>query len=170
MTVRLQPIPSAPGYFAGADGRIYSQRGRWRNPDDPPVPLNPGRQTSGYQCVNLSLGGGGRYRMARVHALVCEAFHGPRPPGMECSHLDDDKDNNRPENLCWEAPQQNQARRRGNGIDDRGVLNSRAALDVEALTQVRRWLAEGKTTVWIAESVGCSRSVISRVKNGHRYS
>lgn len=101
---------------------------------------------------------------------MCEAFHGPRPEGYDCSHLDDDKDNNRPENLKWETPLENQSRRRGNGIDDRGVLNSRAALDVESLAQVRAWLAEGKTTVWISDSLGVSRSVISRVKNGHRYS
>lgn len=38
-----------------------------------------------------------------VHALVCEAFNGPRPrPSMVARHWPDpDRANNRPENLRW---------------------------------------------------------------------
>lgn len=164
----ILPIRSAPGYFAGNDGVIYSVRGRWRDVDDPPSPLAAGKQSNGYLTVCLVDDDGGR-RMARVHRLVCEAFHGPCPPGMECSHLDDDKTNNRPENLRWETSKQNQRRRRPNGVDDRGVLNSRAALTVDDVRQVREWLADGRTTVEIAQELDVSRPVISRIKNGRRY-
>ena len=37
----------------------------------------------------------------RVHDLVCSAFHGPRPEGMEVLHLDGTRTNNKPENLMW---------------------------------------------------------------------
>jgi HNH endonuclease/NUMOD4 motif len=42
-----------------------------------------------------------------VHVLVAEAFLGPRPPGMYCCHHDDDKDNNRADNLRWDTPGNN---------------------------------------------------------------
>lgn len=37
----------------------------------------------------------------RVHALVLEAFEGPRPPGMEGCHSDGNPSNNRLSNLQW---------------------------------------------------------------------
>jgi hypothetical protein len=42
-----------------------------------------------------------------VHTLVAEAFHGPRPAGMECRHLDGDKLNNTPANLRWGTATEN---------------------------------------------------------------
>lgn len=44
----------------------------------------------------------------RVHAVVLNAFVGPRPDGMVCRHLDDDKTNNALSNLCWGTPRENQ--------------------------------------------------------------
>lgn len=43
----------------------------------------------------------------KVHRLVCEAFHGPCPPGMEVLHDDEDGLNNRPENLRWGTRKEN---------------------------------------------------------------
>ena len=36
-----------------------------------------------------------------VHVLVCEAFHGPRPDGLEARHLNGDQLDNRADNLAW---------------------------------------------------------------------
>jgi hypothetical protein len=36
-----------------------------------------------------------------VHVLVCEAFHGPRPEGLEVRHLDGVKTNVAASNLKW---------------------------------------------------------------------
>lgn len=64
---------------------------------------------------------GGRTR-AYLHRLVCVAFHGPPPEGMEALvlHADGNPQNNRPENLRWgsrienaaDYKQHQQARRR----------------------------------------------------------
>lgn len=69
----------------------------------------------GYAAVTL-------FRAAKrkdryVHQLVCEAFHGPRPPGYQTRHLDDDKSNNTPENLRWGTAKENRADRIRNGLD-----------------------------------------------------
>ncbi len=42
-----------------------------------------------------------------VHRLVCEAFHGPCPPGKECMHLNGDRGDNRAKNLKWGAHAEN---------------------------------------------------------------
>lgn len=48
----------------------------------------------------------------KVHQLVCEAFHGPKPPEPEIGlvvvmHLDENSANNRPANLAWGTQKQN---------------------------------------------------------------
>lgn len=39
----------------------------------------------------------------RVHAIVAEAFHGPRPDGLEVCHEDGDPHNNRATNLRYDT-------------------------------------------------------------------
>ncbi|WP_205048998.1 HNH endonuclease signature motif containing protein [Paracoccus sp. SY] len=51
---------------------------------------------------------GGRQSPRKVHQLVCEAFHGPKPfPEAVVLHLDEDGLNNRPENLRWGTQKEN---------------------------------------------------------------
>lgn len=46
--------------------------------------------------------------MRKVHQLVCEAFHGPKPfDGAVVIHLDENALNNRPENLKWGTQKEN---------------------------------------------------------------
>lgn len=48
-------------------------------------------------------------RTFKVHALVCEAFHGPKPfPSAIVLHLDEDPSNNTPVNLRWGTRKENQ--------------------------------------------------------------
>jgi len=48
-------------------------------------------------------------RTFKVHQLVCEAFHGPKPsPTHIVLHLDEDPSNNKPENLRWGTRKENQ--------------------------------------------------------------
>jgi len=60
---------------------------------------------NGYPAVNLSRNGA--QKMYFVHVLVAEAFHGPRPEGMDCCHLNGDKTDNRVENLQWNTRSKN---------------------------------------------------------------
>ncbi len=49
-----------------------------------------------------------RQKPRKVHQLVCEAFHGPRPdPKSVVLHLDENAHNNRPENLRWGTQKEN---------------------------------------------------------------
>ncbi len=53
----------------------------------------------GYPAVNMSVDG--RWAQKLIHIMVCEAWHGPRPPGMMARHLDDVPTNISPDNLAW---------------------------------------------------------------------
>lgn len=49
-----------------------------------------------------------RGRNYKVHRLICEAFHGPAPDGMDVViHLNEDALDNRPENLKWGTQKEN---------------------------------------------------------------
>lgn len=75
--------------------------------------LSPDRY--GYLCAKLYLAGKLYHRP--IHQLVCEAWHGPRPEGLETRHLDGDQLNNAPWNLKWGTPSENSQDRTLHGRD-----------------------------------------------------
>lgn len=80
--------------------------------------LSPYPNHNGYMIVNLWKAR--KMHARRVHALVLEAFVGPRPPGMEGMHGDDDKTNNVLANLSWGTSGENKQQMWGNCIGLQG--------------------------------------------------
>lgn len=71
-----------------------------------PGPLKPTRNVrNGYYSVMLWRDG--KSKRITVHRLVALAFLGPAPEGLEVCHGDDDKSNNRVENLRWDTHSEN---------------------------------------------------------------
>lgn len=60
-----------------------------------------------YGSVRFTDASAGRDEVHRVAALVCTVFHGPRPDGLVCRHLDGDSTNNAADNLAWGTPSEN---------------------------------------------------------------
>ena len=58
----------------------------------------------GYKEVRLYDAKTGTLRHMKVHTAVLTAFTGPRPDGYEVNHIDEDRSNNRLENLEWMTP------------------------------------------------------------------
>lgn len=103
----MVPLASYPRYFACSDGRIYSDKTKRF--------LKPCTSNSGYLMVNLCVSG--RSHIKTVHRLIASAFI-PNPDNLEfVNHKNEDKRDNRPENLEWVTRSQNV--RYGTGIERR---------------------------------------------------
>lgn len=106
-------IPGYEGaYEVSDDGRVRSiERYRRVGKGEGYLRLYPSQARSlhtdkaGYPRVTLKVNGVARNHL--VHHLVLEAFVGPRPPGMECRHLNGNPADDRLENLQWGTSSEN---------------------------------------------------------------
>ena len=106
-----RPVPGHPGYEVSSRGRVRSLDrvmevgSRWGKTVLLPLKgrmLRQATRPSGHRTLGLT---GGQTR--DVHALVLEAFVGPRPDGMEACHNNGDPADNRLENLRWDTRREN---------------------------------------------------------------
>ena len=98
--------PGFPGYKADELGNIWSVEYNWRGYGE--RILTPYIDKNGYYKVRLSIDG--KRIKKTVHRLVCMAFYGE----PECNknivrHLNGNKKDNTPANLCWGTQQENEA-------------------------------------------------------------
>lgn len=99
-------VPSLPSLLASSYGRIMVI------PYESKTPYGGIRQYGGEPVLgpwdgsrHIYVHKGKTYKVAR---LVCEAFHGPPPKGMNvCMHLDENSRNNDPKNLLWGTQKEN---------------------------------------------------------------
>ena len=86
-----------------------------------------------------------------VHRLVLECFVGPRPSGMECRHLDGNRQNNRLDNLAWGSRSENQRDRdrhgRRNAVHFRGESNPMAKVTADDVRFIRSHSHIGNQTL-----------------------
>jgi len=137
----MRPIPSAPGYSASTDGHIYRNGTRRK----------AGTNGRGYLRIKLSISN--KQRDAYIHRLVCEAYHGPCPPGMQCRHLNGTRDDNRPENLEWSDKLTNEADKRKHGTLVIGERHVGSILTDEIVLRARARAAAGERVDLIAEDM-----------------
>lgn len=113
-------------YRAHKSGKIQTRVRRGRKLDGKPgkkivdewADLEPRKNRTDmyggyYYSVNAGLNG---KTCGRVHTIICNLFHGPRPKGKyEVDHIDGCRENNSAENLRWATHKENMenARMRG---------------------------------------------------------
>ena len=99
------------GYYANLSGEIRGRHGRI---------LKPWVAGSGYEYVGVPTGATTRKNVT-VHSMVCAAFHGTRPEGMQVAHNDGNSLNNRADNLRWSTSKENAADKKlhGTGTGER---------------------------------------------------
>jgi hypothetical protein len=85
-----------------------------------------------YRTPVIMLCKNSKIRCVRVSNLVCEAFHGPRPAGYQCMHLDGNAMNNNSANLAW-----------GTAKENCNEKNRRARLSAAAKIHIRKMWDEG---------------------------
>lgn len=102
---------SSFGRIRGRDRRIGHPRGGtrlWRGRVLKQTPM-----PKGYLAVSLCKDGA-RY-VRTVHSVVCEAFHGPRPPGYWVAHENGRPPDCRETNLSWKTVSANHADKHRHG-------------------------------------------------------
>lgn len=84
---------------------LVSSHGRFKRVDTGFV-MKGGKEINGYSVAQLTLDG--RQRVVLAHRLVCEAFYGKSPKGMNIvNHIDGNKTNNAACNLEWVSSSEN---------------------------------------------------------------
>lgn len=89
-------VPGYEGYKVSNFGNVSGLRG-WI--------LTPRKTKNGYLTVELYKEG--KRKTMRVHRLVYEAFNGTISPGLQANHINEDKTDNRLENLNLMTPKEN---------------------------------------------------------------
>lgn len=114
----------------------------------------------------------GKHKTRTVHYLVCEAFHGPRPDGLEVLHRDDCKDNNKSDNLRWGTKAENATDAKANGSYRRSINKRRAGvgwqpvprkLTVQSVLLIRAIAEMGIGHQQIADAALIDRSMVSQI-------
>lgn len=132
--------------------------------------LQPASMSSGHLSVSLSRDG--KQRTHQVHALVLEAFVGPRPGthiDWQGCHADGNPANNNLTNLRWDTRSANEMDKIGHGRSNRGVRNRAAKLTEEKVREIRVRISSGESSDAIADRYGVSRALINAIKGGRAW-
>ena len=110
------------------------------------------QRKGGHGYLYLALWKEGIRHTKLVHRLVLETFVCECPVGMECSHQDYNKENNRLDNLAWETYAENTQKREWNKLSKLKVSWIRLLLE-------RGWSGDR-----LAKEFGVCGSTISHIK------
>lgn len=147
----FRPWPRDPRYLVGDQGTVIGVRGR----------ALPGHvDAKGYRKV---------HQRFRVHVMVAETWHGPRPEGHAVAHRDGDPGNNRAANLRWSTYRENEADKIPHDTHTRGERNPHAKLTADNVRAIRQLRRAGLTQRAIADRFGVTRRYVGRVLNGTRW-
>jgi len=126
--------------------------------------LSLAQEKNGYTKVSLYKNC--KRKIFWLHALILEAFIGPRPLGMQGCHNDGDRSNNVLGNLRWDTPSANYDDARKHGTAAIGDRNPSTKIKVSDRLEIRRLRAEGMVQREIASRFGVCQQTISELLKG----
>ena len=101
-----------------------------------------------------------------IHRLVLEAFVGKCPKGMQSCHFDDNKLNNRIDNLRWDTWKNNVLDGLRNQTASRGEKQRSAKLTNEEVLDIRQRYAKGERSSSLAKDFGVTPTSIRNITSG----
>lgn len=158
----FKQVPGHPEFFVSDTGRVFSvASGKFKE-------LQRWANNQGYLrvCIRHK---GTKYLAQKVHRLVCLAFNGPCPVGMECSHMDGDNQNNNYKNLQWMSSKDNNALRREHGTLRLGSKVHTAKLTEADIPSIRRRIANKERLKSIASDYGVKPKTIYSIQIGRNW-
>ena len=153
-------IPDYDGYLVSNFGRVKSFKFKT------PRILKPALRNDGYLQLNLFKDG--KQKHFCVHRLVAEAFIPNSENKFEVNHKDEDKTNNRVENLEWVTRKENLRHAVEQGLKKSGEDHFRAALTNEQVVCIRNNPCK-LTITQLAEKFQVSKSTIGEIQLGEKY-
>lgn len=162
-------IPGYPGYQASSDGNIRSfwTKGKYPKIIDVSTPRKNSVDSFGYQVINIT-GPTKKQSVQKVHRLVLLAFRGPSSKKYGL-HRNDNKSDNRIENLYWGTQKQNLDDQKKNGIHLHGEKCPWARLSLKEVEKIKKQANEGYSNTQQGAMFGVSPSMISMIRNGRRW-
>jgi len=161
------PIKGWEGkYYISSHGRFKSIGGKYKLKHPDGYITYGHKDTQGYKAISFRRPG--THFCTRVHIVVCEHFHGPKPIWSTCvNHKDGDKWNNYYKNLEWSDDLANIQHAVAIGLMDlKGEKHPSVKLTKEKVIQMRMLRKTGLTHEKIAEMFGVCRRQAGDVING----
>lgn len=148
--------------IAGSRGYEVSDQGRVRRGDRM---LKPSLYSTGYLMVDVYKSDG-THRRHGVHALVCEAFIGPRPPMHESCHVNGVRTDNRLANLRYGTRKDNMRDQYRHGTRICGDRHPRAKLSYEKADVIRKCHAGGQSIRSLAAAFRVDKRAVQNLLRG----
>lgn len=146
---------SWPWFWASSNGRIATEK-RNHAFDCPPRILRTRLNQDGRPVVPTGKIG------VEIQSFIADAFHGPKPPGLQIRHLNGRKTDNRPRNLRYGTAAENHADTRKHGTL-KGENSPTAKLTRQ---QVLRILKSPKPATAWAEKMDVTACTIRNIRRG----
>jgi len=171
---RLENIKDYEGLYSVSDfGNVRSEErfvnhGRWGTRRTKQRILKPRKDKGGYLQVNLHRNGVGR--TFKIHRLVLGTFAGPCPNGMQACHYNNDKEDNRLENLRWDTPKGNNKDKERHGTTARGEGSPSSKLTEEnAIEIIEMWETGNFTQKELGKKYKVAPQNISSIVTGRSW-
>jgi hypothetical protein len=157
-----RPVVGYEGWYEVSNlGRV--KRVRRGSGTRPGTILTPIRRPG---CWTVALSRDAVEIVFRIHALVMEAFVGPRPPGLVINHIDADTLNNAVWNLEYVTQRENVHHTMRLGL--RRLVGKHCKLNPDKVREIRK-LVGTTTNVELGKRFGVSGSAIDRIANGEAW-
>ncbi len=152
--VEYRAVEGYKYYAVGSDGTFWSYISQGGRLLDSPRRICGYPNEKGYMRVKLCCHGK-REKSEFIHKLILNAFVGPRPDNWECRHLNNDKADNRLENICWGTRLENANDKRVHGTMHLcahvGEDSGQAKVTDEKVREIRRLSSAGMKNTHIAK-------------------
>lgn len=121
-----------------------------------------------YLRVTLFRDGGNR-QCHSIHVLVAAAFIGPRPDGYLVDHVDENKRNNRADNMQYLLPIHNTRKSIARDLSIVGVRSNGGKLSYEDACEIRRLSAHGISRAELGRRYGVAAPHVTQIVQGKKW-
>jgi hypothetical protein len=152
----FRPYPLSQNHRVDKEGNVLAI-GRF-------IIMKPYYDKDGYATLSLKIND--IPSLHRINRMVLMTWDRMPQPGEEAAHLNNDRSDNRLENLKWMSCKENQNMRELFGTDNKGEKNYSAKLTQEIVNMIRKDYTFGLSYRQLVNKYDISKTQISRIITG----